>query len=405
MNAPLAARRWLSFSLAVGLFLAVRAGYAGEAAPAKETAAAKPAAGEKPKEPAKDPFEIPNGSFEEILRALEKIAQAQPDTQDENARKEFSAKALKAMLTAADRILAGKPTEEQAGVAAQMKVEVYATQIEQGDEEARKKLEALPAELEKSGWPKAARAVRGMILVERLSAASLAGEEQLKKVMEEVKKQISGDSLGEDDLRLAMQAIQIAEQSQSKQLAIDLNRHFAKVFGANKNEAIARFGKQLEGTARRLELPGHPMEIEGRLLDGKPFSWEPYKGKLVLVQFWATWCGPCRQEIESLLPLYAKYHDKGFEIIGISRDEDGGDLQGFVKEKKIPWPILADYQLEKDGKSMGLRYGVFVIPQAVLVDKDGKVIATGLSVSDIERQVARRLGPEKEKSEKKPEAK
>jgi thiol-disulfide isomerase/thioredoxin len=77
-------------------------------------------------------------------------------------------------------------------------------------------------------------------------------------------------------------------------------------------------------------------------LAGEPLSIAKFKGKVVLVDFWATWCGPCRGELPNVLAAYKKYHDKGFEIIGISLDRDENALKSFIKENGMVWPQYFD---------------------------------------------------------------
>jgi thiol-disulfide isomerase/thioredoxin len=95
----------------------------------------------------------------------------------------------------------------------------------------------------------------------------------------------------------------------------------------------------------------------------------------VLVDFWATWCGPCIAEIPNVLEQYEKYHDKGFEVVGVSLDQDREALEKFVAEQKIPWPILFE-KPEGEGWQHPLAtfYGITGIPTVVLIGRDGKVI-------------------------------
>ena len=95
------------------------------------------------------------------------------------------------------------------------------------------------------------------------------------------------------------------------------------------------------------------------------------KGKVVLVVFWATWCGPCVAETPALQAAYGKFHAQGLEIIGISLDdqEDKGKLNKFLKSRKIPWPQYFDGK-ERDNQ-IALQFGIDGIPALFLIDKQG----------------------------------
>ncbi len=151
---------------------------------------------------------------------------------------------------------------------------------------------------------------------------------------------------------------------------------FLPIMEASESGAVRGMGERLAGPARRLALPGNPMKITGTLLaSGEPFDQAGLAGKVVLVDFWATWCGPCVAEIGNLKAEYAKWHAKGFEVVGVSLDEDRDTLEQFVKAREIPWPILYEEPGGPDWRHpLATYYGITGIPTVVLIGRDGNVV-------------------------------
>ena len=132
-------------------------------------------------------------------------------------------------------------------------------------------------------------------------------------------------------------------------------------------------------------------DFDEKDLAGKPLSIARFKGKVVLLDFWATWCGPCRNELPNVLKTYEKHHADGFEIIGISldRDQDREKLDGFIKEKKMTWPQFFDGKYWQN--KLATKYGVNSIPATYLLDGEGTIIGKDLRGEDLEQAVAKAL--------------
>ncbi len=104
-------------------------------------------------------------------------------------------------------------------------------------------------------------------------------------------------------------------------------------------------------------------------LSGKPVALKDYRGKVVLINIWATWCGPCRHEIPDLVKLRLKYREKGFEVLGIVVSSGKSDVEKMVKEFKIDYPVLwGTYQLME-------QFGMInAIPRSFVLNKKGEIV-------------------------------
>ncbi len=114
------------------------------------------------------------------------------------------------------------------------------------------------------------------------------------------------------------------------------------------------------------------------------------KGKVVLLDFWASWCGPCRVSNKGLAKLYPKFKDKGFEILGVSLDEDHADWQKAVKKDKISWlQVIDDGGWESVTVS---KWRISAIPTSYLINKEGVLIAMDLEGKELEKALKQLLG-------------
>ncbi len=157
--------------------------------------------------------------------------------------------------------------------------------------------------------------------------------------------------------------------------------------GKQADAAIAALAGQAQGESVKRSLvvgtvfPG----FQETDVEGKPLSVASEKGKVVLIDFWATWCGPCVRELPNVLKAYGQYHAQGFDIIGVSLDQDKAKLMSFTKEKQMPWPQYCD---GKGWESkLAATYGVNSIPATYLLGRDGKIIGKDLRGEALEAAV------------------
>ncbi len=144
--------------------------------------------------------------------------------------------------------------------------------------------------------------------------------------------------------------------------------------------------KQLDRVRPEVGNPFSDVQLVNQ--EGMPVSLSDYvgKNKLVLVDFWASWCQPCIQEMPNVAAAYSKYKNKGFEIVGISLDEKAEAWTGAITRLKMTWPQMSD--LKGRSSSLSAPYNISSIPTTILVDKNGKIIAKNLSGKELDKKLA-----------------
>jgi thiol-disulfide isomerase/thioredoxin len=183
--------------------------------------------------------------------------------------------------------------------------------------------------------------------------------------------------------------------SVSLQLAeVNLMLRFDREKGAALLQELTKAPQQNLAAAAKARLLkeqmiGKPVDLQFTAVDGTSFDLREQRGKIVLVDFWASWCPDCIREMPAVRKTYQKYKDKGFAVIGISLDKDAQALTNFVARKLIPWPQYFDGKgWEND---FATKYGVHAIPEMWLINQRGEVTSIDISVGKLEQGIEQLL--------------
>lgn len=287
-------------------------------------------------------FKVPEGGVPELLRFLKEVKLNRPRTQAELQE------LMTATRTAADRIL----------------------------------------ELEKDANSAAAKEA----LVESLQAGSrLVGswdEAAQRKELARVEQYLAGKTIERAEIGLALGLAQSLEYAaKPSPVAGEAYEKLGAILARHGDARAKELGATMAGAARRLNLVGNPLELTGTKLDGAKFDIKDLKGKVVLIDFWATWCGPCLAEYPNIKKSHETYSAQGFEVVGVSIDEDRDALESYVKEKNLPWITL--HEKDAAGRNPATNhYGILGIPAMFLVDREGKVVSIRARGEELNRLLA-----------------
>jgi thiol-disulfide isomerase/thioredoxin len=147
--------------------------------------------------------------------------------------------------------------------------------------------------------------------------------------------------------------------------------------------------KKAQGALRRLASVGKPLNLQGAAVGGGIVDLSELTGKVVLVQYWATWCEPCLADIARLREIYREHKDQGFEIVGINVDTEKDQLAAYVKENPLPWRNIHEEGGLESRPAVEL--GIMTLPQMLLLDKDGRVINRNAHVAELTSELGRLL--------------
>ena len=185
--------------------------------------------------------------------------------------------------------------------------------------------------------------------------------------------------------QLALGGVMISLKQKQQAAFSHFAERFIREFGESDPAAAASLQQELE-QARSFTIGGTPPDFSMETPEGELLSLSDLRGQVLLVDFWASWCGPCRKENPNVVRLYQQYKDKGFEILGVSLDSKRDRWLQAIEQDGLTWPHVSDLQGWKNAAAQ--LYGVSSIPHTVLLDAEGRIIARNLRGRALEQKLA-----------------
>jgi len=292
-----------------------------------------------------------------------------------------------AIVEAASRILSAEAKEKHREIAAQATFDVLHEKACLGDEKADKDLTAFVQELKEEKNEKIAAEVQFFLLERKAIDVDELPVDQVPGLLDELKAFFTDNKLSKRHLRLASSTVKAINRLEDGDKREEYFQQFGELFGKSESKDLARYGKKLVQKPKVKtpppDLTGKPLELSGVTALGTEFDWSVYRGKTVLVLFWATWCGPCRQEMPQIKALDERLSDRGFEVVGVSLDGNQEALAKYLEENAINWTNLVG----KEVRDITKKYSIRAVPTMILVDREGNVVALGNKIAELTPQV------------------
>lgn len=318
----------------------------------------------------------PELSTEKLVAYIEKMLDKPKSIQ---SRPGFA----EAVVEACDRVLAASPAakEAEALTAAEAKFETLHKKACAGDEACDKALAAFTAKMKEDPRPRIARPVAFFQMERKVLDGAALPADKVPDLLKELKDYYAAEKLTSKHLRMASSTVGLINKLESGDEREKQFAEFGGLFAKASDKELARYGKKLaqKPEAEESDLVGKELELAGPTAAGNDFKWADYRGKVVLVDFWATWCGPCRKEMPHVKELYEKLQPQGFAVVGVSLDKDQEALAAYLAENQIPWENLAGDETQ----DLAAKYGVRGIPTMMAIGKDGKILGVSHNVGSL----------------------
>lgn len=344
----------------------------------------------------KDIFEIPAEAetFEDLLKFVQEIDSIEVDAQSKQETQAHQRKVARTVVMVAEKVLATDPQDRELAQGLSLKLQGLAILEALGEPNADSYLREAIQNSTGAEHP-LVRAIGMKFFVESGFSRWAAWDESKQEAwIQKISDYLQASDADAGHIQMLLAIVDFLSDVNGEKYALQLLDKLIPHYQQNENPGLAPIVSRMQGIARRLNLPGNKMKLDGMLLDGSEFDWSKYRGKVVLVDFWATWCGPCRAEVPNLLKQYADYHEKGFDILGISLDDTKQQAESYIQKMDIPWATLFSQNEDERGweHPMAVRYGISGIPRAILVDRDGTVVHMNARGGILAKELRRLLG-------------
>ncbi len=340
-----------------------------------------------------DKFAVPlDASSEELLTWIAKLKRIPPprDAMAETAKKMFPA-----IIQACDLVIEKSQNADELKKAIEEKFSAYGILVRYTPS-ISKELDAMAEKYAADARPEIAQIAVGHTLMEKAQSLRNAGAQQAQEVADAAIAFLERFGANKATFSTVSRVASSLGYSSHNEIAALTHERLASLLAKSDDPVLAKRSSKLIGAARRIRLLGNEMLLSGVTADGNAFDWESYRGKVVLVDYWASWCGPCIGEIPNMKKNLERFGDKGFTIVGINMDDTRAAFEKCVENKEITWVNIVSEEEGKRGwdAPMADYYGVSGIPTAILVDQKGKVVSLQARGVELDKQLESLLGSE-----------
>ncbi len=345
-----------------------------------------------------DPAVSEPGEIAALEKLLWELAKRDPPLFGSTKLSEIDQADLKTAIEQGTMLLAKAPTDEQKYWAAEILLKARLTQAmslpPQSLSELRK-IENVVLFLEKKPEKvEILSTAKYQILKFSILLLSKPGDDipNPYKVKDAVKRYVAENPKYLDSFSKLLVDVALQYAGKDRHFTIETLKEVAELYTKSEFLDDRNYVEKLSDTAKRFEMIDNPVAFSGLDLGGNRIASTDFKNKVVLVDFWATWCPQCVASLPEMKRLYETFNKRGFEIVGVSVDKGTNDLTKFVEDKKIPWKILSDtITAEKGGTKLSKHFGVSDFPTLMLIGRDGKMIATDFDLKTLEKELIKQF--------------